>query len=181
MKTPQFNKDWTLFLDRDGVINRRLMDDYVKTVGEFEFLPGVCEAIAIFSRIFGRIVVVTNQRGIARGLMTEDDLSAVHEIMLRGIKDAGGRIDGVFYCPHDVDDGCDCRKPKTGLALRAKKDFCEIDFDKCVMVGDTASDVEFGRGIGAYVVTVGSGVLGADLNTDSLMDFANILKRKNGL
>lgn len=148
------DKNWTLFLDRDGVINRRLLDDYVKSWAEFAFLPGVLEAIAVLSEVFGRIVVVTNQQGIAKGLMTEADLQSVHNQMVSEIQKAGGRIDKVYFCPHHRQDNCACRKPRIGMAEQAKADFPEIDWQRSIMVGDTPSDIEFGRNAGMRTVFI---------------------------
>jgi len=150
----KIDKNWTLFLDRDGVINRRLMDDYVKSWSEFAFLPGVPEAIAAFAKVFGRIVVVTNQQGIAKGLMTESDLQSIHHQMVLEIQKAGGRIDKVYFCPHHRQDNCACRKPRIGMAKQAKADFPEIDWQRSIMVGDTPSDIEFGRNAGMRTVFV---------------------------
>ncbi len=150
----KIDKSWTLFLDRDGVINVRLIDDYVKNIGEFEFMPGVPEAIAKLSKIFGRVFVVTNQRGIARKLMTIEDLRQVNDYMLDGVKKAGGRINRIYFCPHDRNEGCGCRKPDTGMALQAKKEFPEVDFKKSIMVGDSTSDLEFGKNAGMYTVHI---------------------------
>jgi D-glycero-D-manno-heptose 1,7-bisphosphate phosphatase len=150
----RIDRTWTLFLDRDGVVNVYLPDDYVKNVGEFAFVEGAPEALRDLSKVFGRIVIVTNQRGIARGIMSEDDLTAVHEYMLGTIRSAGGRIDGIFHCPHDRNGGCDCRKPLPGLALQAKRKFPEIDFAKSIMLGDSFSDMELGKSCGmelAYI------------------------------
>lgn len=139
------DNSWTLFLDRDGVINRKLDNDYVKKWSEFEFLPGVLEAIYHFSLIFGRIVVVTNQQGIGKGIYTHEDLSVIHSNMLSEIFVTGGRIDKVYYCPNLVSDNAMDRKPNTGMALKAKKDFPEIEFKKSIMIGDSLSDMEFGK------------------------------------
>lgn len=148
------DKSWTLFLDRDGVINRRIEGDYVRNWKQFEFLPKALEAISRLSNLFGRIIIVTNQRGIARGFMTVGDLNDIHRRMLLLIRNTGGRIDGIYYCPHELKDNCDCRKPKIGMALCAKTDFPEIDFRKSVVVGDSVSDMEFAEKIGAISVLV---------------------------
>ena len=148
------NITWTLFLDRDGVINRRLPGDYVKDLTAFTFLDGVLPALAIFSRLFGRIVVVTNQQGIGKGLMTEAQLAEVHRYMLRAIRDSGGRIDAVYHCPALERAGDPCRKPNTGMALQAKTDFPAIDFSRSLMVGDSLSDMEFGAVLGMVNVLV---------------------------
>ena len=152
----QLDKSWILFLDRDGVINRRLIDDYVKSWSEFEFEVGALEAIVTFSKVFGRIFIVTNQQGIAKGLMTEADLHLVHNQMVAEIKRVGGKIDRIYFCPHWSKDGCDCRKPKTGMALQAKAEFPEIDFTKSVMVGDSPSDIEMGHQLDMKTVFIGT-------------------------
>lgn len=147
--------DWTLFLDRDGVINRRLIDEYVRNWSEFEFEPGVLEALAALAPRFRTIVIVTNQRGIARGLMTEADLARVHERMSSEIEQAGGRIDGIYHCPHDRHTGCACRKPGIGLAEQARRAHPHIDFTRSLMVGDSASDMEFADRAGMKKLFIG--------------------------
>jgi len=154
LKKLNIDKSWSLFLDRDGVINKRLMDDYVKSIDEFEFLNGVPEAFKKFSEVFGRIFVITNQRGIAREIMTEKDLEIVHNFMINGIKNHGGRIDKIYFCPHDRDENCGCRKPDIGSALKAKQDFPEVDFNKSIMVGDTSPDIKFGQNAGMYTIKI---------------------------
>ena len=91
--------DWTLFIDRDGVINRRLVDDYVKNLDEFEFLPGVLHAMSIFAKNFKHIFVVTNQQGVGKGLMTEEKVHQIHSSMVSQIVQKNGRIDAVYFCP----------------------------------------------------------------------------------
>jgi D-glycero-D-manno-heptose 1,7-bisphosphate phosphatase len=169
-----FDASWTLFLDRDGIINVYLPDDYVKHPREFAFNDGACDAIRDLSKIFNRVVVVTNQRGVARGLMTLDDLQRVHEYMLGEIRAAGGRIDGIYFCPHDRDDNCACRKPKTGLALQAKEMYPDIDFKKSIIVGDSVSDMKFGENCGmrlAYVAGHDGEAYGDTPVFSSLADF----------
>ncbi|MFT5723460.1 MAG: histidinol-phosphate phosphatase family protein [Bacteroidia bacterium] len=147
-KPLEIDKTWTLFLDRDGVINRRLVDDYVKNWEGFEFLEKVPETIASLSEIFGVVVIVTNQQGIGKELMTENDLTQIHAKMIAGIQDAGGRIDKVYHCPMLTSDENNCRKPLPTMGFAAKNDFPSIDFSKCVMVGDSISDMEFGSALG---------------------------------
>ncbi len=168
------DSSWTLFLDRDGVINKRLIDDYVKNIAEFEFLPGAPEAIARFTKVFGKIFVVTNQRGIARGLMTVEDLGLVNDFMLRGIEEAGGRIDKVFFCPHDRDENCGCRKPDTGMAKQAKAEFPDVDFAKSIMIGDSTSDIEFGKKAGMVTIHITPG-RAEGLKAESLSELAGML------
>jgi D-glycero-D-manno-heptose 1,7-bisphosphate phosphatase len=140
-----YSKEWTLFLDRDGVINKELRDDYVKHWEDFIFEDGALEAIAKLSSIFGRIIIVTNQRGIGIELMSDEDLSNIHEKMIAVIQEAGGRIDAIYYAP--AADRSDIRRKPT-MAFEAKKDFPEIDLAKSVIVGNSISDMEFGRNAG---------------------------------
>ncbi|MCS7148981.1 MAG: HAD family hydrolase [Geminocystis sp.] len=147
---------WTLFLDRDGVINKKIEGGYVLNISMFEFIEGSVEAIARLGRVFKRVVVVTNQRGIGRGLMSLRDLEEIHNYMVLQVEKAGGRIDGVFFCPHDYEkEVCNCRKPDIGLALQAKEAFPDIDFKKSFVVGDSASDMEFAKRIGGIGVFTG--------------------------
>lgn len=145
-----------VFLDRDGVINRKRPEgDYVKNWEEVEFLPGALEGLRELATTGARIIVVTNQRGIARGRMTERDLAQIHERMLRAVRQAGGRIDAFYYCPHE--GGCGCRKPMPGLFERARRDFPEIDFTKSLVAGDSLSDLEPGFCLGCTTALIGSG------------------------
>ena len=144
----------TLFLDRDGVVNERLPGDYVRCWEEFRFLPGALEALRFFSGYFQYIVLVTNQQGIGKGLMTERDLADIHERMLSGIRAAGGRLDGIYYCPARSSAAGSCRKPGSARAWQAKRDFPGIDFAHAVMVGDSASDMEFGLALDMQVVLI---------------------------
>jgi histidinol-phosphate phosphatase family protein len=154
LKDLNINKDWTLFLDRDGVINTRIIGDYVKNWGEFDFLPGSIEAIVKASSIFGRIVVVTNQQGISKGLYTAEDLLFVHNEMIKEVENAGGKIDAVYYAPALASENSDLRKPAIGMALQAKAAFNEINFEKSIMVGDSLSDMEFGNKLNMITVFV---------------------------
>ena len=147
----------TLFLDRDGVINKKIENDYVRNWGQFELLPNVIEALKILNNLFNRIIIVTNQRGIGRGLMSEKDLEEIHKNMLSIFEKEGIKIDKIYYCPHDYEkEACNCRKPKIGMALQAKKDFPDINFKNSIMVGDSLSDVEFGRNAGMKSILIGN-------------------------
>jgi histidinol-phosphate phosphatase family protein len=138
------DKSWTLFLDRDGVINEEVVGSYVTSWTEFKFCEGALQALATLSRLFGTIVVVTNQRGVGRGIMTMDDLRDVHTHMLTVVQEAGGRIDKVYACTAIADTDHN-RKPNPGMAFQAKEDFPEIDFKRSVIVGNSPSDMEFGK------------------------------------
>jgi len=160
------NKSWTLFLDRDGVINKRIDGGYVQHWETFEFLPGVLESLAIFSRIFGRIIVITNQQGIAKGIMNEKQLLSIHRKMMADVEKAGGKIDAIFHCPDIASKSGNCRKPSAFMALKAQKRFPEIDFSKSIMVGDTESDMAFGKNAGMFTVLVG-----AEMVSPKVVDF----------
>jgi D-glycero-D-manno-heptose 1,7-bisphosphate phosphatase len=163
-------KNWCLFLDRDGVINTRIIDGYVRNWAEFEFVPGVLDAIRTLARWAPHIVVVTNQQGVGKGIMSAADLSDIHDRMRRAVADAGGRIDAVQHCPHLAGDGCDCRKPKPGMAEEYLTAHPEIEPSLSIMIGDTDSDIEMGRRLAA--VTGGCVDPRADATYPSLADFA---------
>jgi histidinol-phosphate phosphatase family protein len=147
---------WTLFLDRDGVINKKLPDDYVKSWDEFEFLPGVLESMALLRKYFNRILVISNQQGIGKGIMNEADLKAIHNIMRNEIEFYGGLIDAIYFCPDLANSKSSNRKPETGMAMQAKRDFLEIEFHNSVMVGDALTDMEFAAKLGMVAVYLGT-------------------------
>jgi histidinol-phosphate phosphatase family protein len=178
-------KGWTLFLDRDGVINERIPDDYVKEPDEFKFVQGVLEAISIFTLLFTPIIVITNQQGIGRGLMTHQQLDLVHAKMLREVAESGGRIDAVFTSPDLKNTRSFTRKPAIGLGLKARKQFPAIHFKKSIMVGDSYSDILFGHRLGMYTVLIGTdkdtaykcaGIL--DYSFPDLISFARFVETK---
>jgi len=144
----------TLFLDRDGVINRRLIDDYVKTPDEFVFEEGALDAIAKLSKCFERIVVVTNQQGIGKKMMQESTLHEIHKYMKSEVEKTGGRIDAIYFCPDLKHSKSLYRKPNVGMGLLAKRQFPEIHFKQSVMVGDTISDMTFGKKLGMKTVFI---------------------------
>ena len=170
------NDGWTLFLDRDGVVNRRIVDGYVTSWGEFEFLPGVLEAMGILAKRFKYIVIVTNQQGVGKGLMTMEQVDAIHDRMCAEIESRGGRIDGIMVCPQLATEPDNFRKPDPAMAYIAQETFPEIDLQKCIMVGDGATDIEFGRNAGTRTVFIGDENPDADDCYASLIEFANCLK-----
>lgn len=151
---PTIDKTWTLFLDRDGVLNTHRPLDYVKSMEEFEWIDGSKIAAAKLSNLFGRTFIVTNQQGIGKGLMTTMELEKIHFHIQDDIKLLGGRIDEIYYCPHLAEYKSNCRKPKIGMALKAKMEYPEIDLKKSIMIGDMGSDMEFGRTIGSFNILV---------------------------
>lgn len=143
--------DWTLFLDRDGVLNHEKNNDYIRNWDEFHFYDGTTAALASLNPHFKHIVVVTNQKGIGKGLMSVTDLEQIHSRMLHEIQLAGGRIDKIYFCPDLADDSID-RKPNPGMAFQAKQDFPTIDLSKSIMVGNRLSDMGFGRNAGMHTL-----------------------------
>jgi len=177
------DKTWTLFLDRDGVINHEKHLDYIHNWSEFNFYDGVIEAVATFTGIFNRIVIVTNQKGVGKGLTTLENLHTIHANMQQAFEAAGGKIDAVYFCP-DLNEDSPDRKPNPGMGWKAKNHFPEIDFSKSIMIGNTISDMAFGRNIGAYTVflpTTRPDVALDDSRIDhvsaSLFDFAKCLSK----
>lgn len=142
----------TLFLDRDGVINRQIIGGYVTSSAEFEFLPGVKEALAKICPSFDYVFIVTNQQGVGKGIYSEADLDEIHRVMTLEIEAAGGRIDKIYYCGALAHDHSPNRKPQPGMGLQAKSDFPDIDFSQALMVGDTVSDMQFGRNLGVKTI-----------------------------
>ena len=170
-----FDKNWTLFLDRDGVINKRNFDGYITNVSDFEFLPLVLPAMEMLSNVFGKIVVVTNQQGVGKNLMSQNDLNAIHQYMIQKIEENRGRVDAVFSATNLRKAELDNRKPKINMALMAKEKFHEIDFRKSVIVGDTDSDILFGKNAGMKTVLIKSKENtseNADFEFNSLFEFA---------
>ena len=146
----------TLFLDRDGVINVKLDGSYVQNFEEFEFMPGAELAIASLSKIFKRIFIVTNQQGIAKGIMSDKDLSDLHKHMLFKLKKNDGIIDRIYYCPHLASESCNCRKPNTGMIQQAIIDFPEIKLAESYLIGDSDTDIIAGNKMGLITVKVDS-------------------------
>lgn len=166
LKDLNINKSWSLFLDRDGVINKKLDNDYVKHWMDFEFLDGVHDAMKILNGKFGPIVVVTNQQGIGKGLYRTEDLELIHKNMVYEIDYLGGRIDKVYFSPYLDSAKHPTRKPGTGMGLAAKQDFPAIDFTKSIIVGDSITDMQFGRALGMKTVFISE-----EKRTDENIDF----------
>ena len=158
-----------VFLDRDGVINRRRRD-YVKSLEEFEILPGAVEAIARLSSQ-RRVIVLTNQSAIGRGLVPFETVLAMHSRLAELVAEAGGKIDGFVICPHTPSDGCSCRKPAPGLFYRAR-DELGADLAGAVMVGDQPSDAEAAQAAGLKALLVGpeGDYAGLPEATDAILD-----------
>jgi histidinol-phosphate phosphatase family protein len=175
------NPNWTLFLDRDGVINVEKKEDYIRNWEEFQFYDESLLALPILAQKFNRIVITTNQKGIGKGLMTHEDLSHIHSAMLNAIQEAGGRIDHIYYCA-DLDNDSSNRKPQPGMAFQAKAQFPQIQFNESIMVGNRTSDMHFGRNAGMHTVFLATTHPetpfpheSIDYRFDNLLAFANAL------
>ena len=144
----------TLFLDRDGVINVKLEARYVRNFNEFEFMQGALVAISKLSKLFKRILIVTNQQGIGKGIMTVDDLNLLHSFMTSEIGKLNGKIDKIYFCPHLDTENCNCRKPNPGMINQAIADFPEIDRQNSYLIGDSDSDIEAGNRMNLNTVKV---------------------------
>lgn len=177
----KIDKTWTLFLDRDGVINEDKIGSYIFNPDEFIFLDGAPDLFKKLTQRFGHIIVITNQRGVGRGLMTEDDLTAIHQKMVAAINAVGGKIDGIYFAPAIINND-PLRKPNPGMAFRARADFPSIDLSKSIMVGNHHSDMLFGKNAGMYTVFIATTNPETafphpdiDLRFDLLQDFAKAL------
>lgn len=147
-----------VFLDRDGVINEKAPEgDYIESWSRFRFLPNITDWIRLFNALDQLVIVVTNQRGIARGRMTETDLAEIHEKMCSVLAQRGARIDDIFYCPHE-EDTCDCRKPRPGLVRRATEKW-DIDLSRSLLIGDSDRDVDLARVCGVRFLRAAAGRL----------------------
>lgn len=163
-----------VFLDRDGVINRKAPteDEYITLWDEMEILPGVSQAIACLNRVGFKVIVVTNQRGVARGLITAAQLESIHERMCQHLAAAGARVDGIYYCPHELEPPCTCRKPKPGMLLHAAR-VHNVDLAISWMIGDSDKDIEAGKRAGCRTARIStdpkSNCTAADVIAPSLM------------
>ena len=153
---PEIGPGWTLFLDRDGVINERIFDNYVLDWSAFQFTEGLLTNAAKIGADFSQINVVTNQQCIAKGLLSEQALDAIHQKMCDELQKAGLRIDHVLVATEFKNGQALRRKPSTAMAFEAQALFPGIDFQKCIMVGDTNTDIQFGQRLGMYTILVES-------------------------
>ena len=180
-------KEKFLFLDRDGIINKKIDSDYERSLECFQFKVGVLEAVCILSQTFRRICVLTNQRGVRQGLMIHSDVTLIHEEMKKKIMERGGKIDGVFSRSHINEEGCGGRKPRTELFYKAQHEFMEIQFDASFMVSDSATDIEGAYNLGIKAVYIHYSkekyfnfdlLLKIDLVFKNLLEYANYCKQK---
>jgi len=167
-----------IFLDRDGVLNRKAPEgSYVASLSEFEVLPGSLEAIAQLCGNGWQVFLVTNQRGIARGMVSADAVEQIHRWLLEQVRYAGGQITQVYVCPHDYSDLCNCRKPNPGMLLRAAREH-SLDLAHSWMVGDSIRDMQAGRAVGCKTAYIGEGECElADIKSPSLQVFVEQLQQ----
>jgi len=166
-----------VFLDRDGVINRRAAKhEYITSWEEFKFLPNVLTALNEISKTSHMIIIISNQRGISRGKMSEIDLENIHQKMLDEIKKSGGRIDKIYYCPHG-DDECECRKPLPGMIDIAESDF-NLHLKGSWVIGDSLSDIQAGKARECNTIYIGEkndAITLSDYTVKSLNEAINII------
>ena len=164
----------TVFLDRDGVLNRKMPEGlYVTSWSEFLPLPGVPQAIGRLNRAGLRVIVVSNQRGIALGLYTSDIVRKLHAALQSWLQSQGAHIDAFFFCPHDKLQ-CNCRKPLPGLFDQASAVFPEIAAESSVMIGDSLSDIEFGHSLGMATLFLEGNPQLQKPGTDAARELANL-------
>lgn len=148
------DKTWTLFLDRDGVINELLEGQYVRSLNEWTYTENAVKAMVKLSNYFKHTFVVTNQQGIGKGIMTEEELAIVHAQLSKDVEEGGGKIDNIYHAPQLATQYHSFRKPRTGMAKQAQKDFPAVDFRKSIMVGDFVTDMQFAKKLGMLKVFI---------------------------
>lgn len=175
--------NWTLFLDRDGTINKRLIGQYVSNTDDFAFLPDAIQGLKNLQNRFLYMLVVTNQQGISKEIMTHEQLSVVHNFMLKELEGNGVYLDQIYYSPDLADTDSSTRKPAPGMGLQAQQDFENIDFSRSIMVGDSPSDMKFGRTLGMITIWISNEELipfpsDVDFQVTSLQDLALFISNK---
>ena len=143
-----------VFLDRDGTINTEV--DYLNSIKDLRLIKNTAKAIRILNQKQIKVIIVTNQSGISRGLFSIDDLDNIHNELKRRLRRNGAHIDAIYYCPHHPDEECSCRKPKNGMFEKAAKDF-DLKLNKCYVVGDKLTDIKSARNISAKGILVRTG------------------------
>ena len=148
------NSQRTVFLDRDGTIIKE--KDFIKDPQEIEFISGSIQAIKILKNLGYKIIVVSNQSGVGRGILTEEMVKKVNHFFMRKLAEKDAPVDAIYYCPHHPDQNCDCRKPETGMLKKAAKDH-KLNLEDAVVIGDKLTDVRLGKNIGAKTILVLTG------------------------
>jgi histidinol-phosphate phosphatase family protein len=172
---------WTLFLDRDGVINERIMGDYVTNLSDFHFKENVLKGISQLTRKFKYVFVVTNQQGVALGKMTQNQLDEIHEYMINQVALRGGHITRVFSATELKNEQSSFRKPSPGMAYLVKERFPDVIFEKSIMVGDTDTDIQFGKNLGmktVLILTEENTTVKADVEVKSILELTELFETK---
>lgn len=157
-----------VFLDRDGTIN--IDYGYVRKIANFEFIPGVFDALKELAKTGFKIIIITDQSGIGRGYYTEEDYKNLTKYMVKEFEKSSIKIDGIYYCPHSPESSCSCRKPEIGMIKKAKEDF-NIDLKKSYFIGDRTSDIQCGHNAGCKTILVKTGNAGEDGRYSMRPDF----------
>ncbi|MGY4712361.1 HAD-IIIA family hydrolase [Mycolicibacterium sp. CBM1] len=174
------HREWCLFVDRDGVINRQIVGDYVRSLSDFEWLPGARQALGILKAWAPHLVVVTNQQGVGKGLMSLDDVADIHRHIQEDLSQDGVALDDFQVCPHLESERCRCRKPQPGLILDWLAKHPGVEPSLSIVVGDSPSDMELGQNVATAAHRCVSIAIGgraglrefADASFVSLWDFA---------
>lgn len=169
----------TVFLDRDGTMAKDV--HYCSRPEDFELFPTTAKAIRLLNEHGFKVIVITNQSGIARGYFTAETLAEIHQKMQKELAKEGARVDAIYYCPHHPDEGCDCRKPKPKLVLQAAKDF-DIDLKRSFVVGDLQMDIDLGKAVGCTAILIrdlacGDRVTLGDVVASSLLEAVQAISR----
>lgn len=173
------DKSWTLFLDRDGVINERIMGDYVTNLSDFHFKENVLNSMSELTKKFNYVFVVTNQQGVSLGKMTQNQLDEIHDFMVNEVYTVGGHITKVFSATELKNSNSQHRKPNPKMGLMAKELYPNVIFEKSIMVGDTDSDIQFGKNLGmktVLILTEEKTTEVADLEVESLAELNKLIR-----
>lgn len=174
------HKNRAVFLDRDGTINEDM--HYSADENKLKIFETAAFAIKLLNNAGFKVIIITNQSGVARGNFSESDAKKLNDVIVKRLKEKGAVVNGVYICPHHPDENCGCRKPKPGMILQAKKDF-NIDIKNSYMVGDMQSDIDLAKNVGIKSVFVLTGaeenVNGANFSAKDILDAANwIIQQK---
>ncbi|NQV08720.1 HAD family hydrolase [Candidatus Woesearchaeota archaeon] len=169
-----------VFLDRDGTLN--VDKGYTYKLKKLELIPGVIEGMKILAGTDYKLIIITNQQGIGKGMYNEEDAIRFNNVLKELIEKMGGRIDGVYFCPHMKEDNCECRKPKIGMLLKAKQDF-DLNLEKCFFIGDTSLDMGAGKNANCKTILLKTGYDGEkkfevkpDFIVEDLLEAVRIVK-----
>lgn len=173
---PSWGHGPAILLDRDGIINERIHPGYVTRWDEFRFVAGIREAIAELAGLGLPLIVVSNQAGVGKGLVTGGSLCELTNRFVTEVKNSGGRIDAVYYCQHTPEENCACRKPRTGLLTRAAEDW-RLDLSRSVLIGDSANDLEAARAANCKSIFLASKLHHESLRVGELAQMADVMIR----